>query len=295
MKKQPRKQVTSKQSIGTWFFKCIQQCEFAENTWNPGEVIAVPAGTKVPAECFEEIKRLPYVRACLVIMYGGPQISVGKDEKGNFRYISINDLPDYVLRAARAQPGCEIDGNSAVLSISADWRKAKQAFLEADIPYELDVVDAVKASGNTNMALLPPPELEDALDLSGWDIVRRRKFEWALLEEYALWKKSGQPGRFEQWLETRCPGLFRCTGSPWEHGVEGRNQISPKKRRYTWKNEKKDFGTFLTKNDPGKRSVPRFIESLEKSGRTFTAEARRKLSQVLDKERQKWIAEHPET
>jgi len=205
---------------GTWFFKCIRECEFAENVWDRGEVIAVPAGTKVPAKAFKEIGRLPYDTACLVTIYGGPRISVGKDEKGNFRYIPINDLPDYVLRAAKAQPGCKIDGNSAVLSISADCRKAKLAFLEAYIPYEVDFIAAVKASGNTNMALLPPPELEDALDLSGWDMVRRRKFEWALLEEHALWEKSGQPGQFEQWLETRRPGLFRRTGSPWEAELE---------------------------------------------------------------------------
>jgi len=226
MNKQPRKQVTSKQPIGTWFFQCIQECEFAENTWSPDEVIAVPAGTKVPTECFEEIGRLPYVGACLVVPSGPPEISVGKDDKGEFRHISITDLPDYALRAAKAQPGYDGAGDPVELSFSPDRRRVKLAFLEANDFYRIAVVEAIEASGNTNMALLPPPELEDALDLSGWDMVRRRKFEWALLEEHALWEKSGQPGQFEQWLETRRPALFRCTGSPFEMFVESARVVT---------------------------------------------------------------------
>ena len=215
----PKKQ--SKKQSGTWFFKCIQQCEFAQDTWTPDEVIAVPAGTEVPAEWFEEIGRLPYASACLAIDASDrPRISIGKSDKGEFRYISITDLPEYALRAAKALPCSGILGNSVVLSISVDGCRAKLAFLEAYVFYTVAVVRAIEKAGDRNIALFPPTEVPAHWGLSGWDMVLRRRFEWDLLEEYALWQKNGRPGPFEDWLDTRRPGLFQSTGRPGEQVLE---------------------------------------------------------------------------
>jgi len=242
----PKKQ--SKKQSGTWFFKCIQQCEFAQDTWTPDEVIAVPAGTEVPAEWFEEIGRLPYASACLAIDASDrPRISIGKSDKGEFRYISITDLPEYALRAAKALPCSGILGNSVVLSISVDGCRAKLAFLEAYVFYTVAVVRAIEKAGDRNIALFPPTEVPAHWGLSGWDMVLRRRFEWDLLEEYALWQKNGRPGPFEDWLDTRRPGLFQSTGRPGE--PETRTKPGPPATRarvnVDWGNQETQYLDFL--------------------------------------------------
>jgi hypothetical protein len=115
-----------------------------------------------------------------------------------------------------------------VLSISVDGCRAKLAFLEAYALYTVAVVRAIEESGDRNIALFPASEVTVDWGMFGWDMVRRRKFEWDLLEEHALWDKNQKPGPFEQWLDIRNPDLFRSTGRPGEHvPEEERSQAIP--------------------------------------------------------------------
>jgi hypothetical protein len=202
-----------KSPTGTWFFKCIRECEFAKNVWEPDEVIAVPPGTKVPAKAFKEIGRLPYDSACLVLIYRKPAISVGQGKRD---YVKIDKVPDFALRAVKATPSFRWSLNDVILSIKGP--NVKWAFLEAGGRYIERLREAVEESGNQNMIRFPPFKVcndlyrEERDDRRRLDMVARRKFEWNLLEGYDHWAEAGKPGSFEQWLDRWSPNLFLHTG-----------------------------------------------------------------------------------
>jgi len=205
-----------KSPTGTWFFKCIRECEFAENVWDRGEVIAVPAGRKVPAKCFEEIERLPYVSASLEMVEDAPMVSL---VDGNQDCTSLDTenlqkcLPECVLTAAKGYPtSTEPCFCERILSFYRD-RGPKFAFLEPSQCYMVALDNALNESGDSNTKHVYSENLLDAL--TGWNVKRRIWFELGLLTEYGKWRRK-QVGSFEQWLASEAPHLFKSTGRPGE-------------------------------------------------------------------------------